>query len=559
MRLVRIVFHFVCLLLVFGQYNAQFGMAESVDNVIMTGFATESVKCPIEKSTSGWNAPLLPVFEQAAEDYDCPIELLLVLGQMGSAFENRGSLPTIEQGYGVMALRQNRWGSRSIALASRLTGIHISQLKVDPIANICGAAAVLDAYAWQERIDRTKGVEAWLPVVIRYAGLDVENSQLFAMELYQKLQRGFTVTNRRGEQFSVAPVSMDIALERLVPPAVVMSEPDYWSAIWDPAGTCNYKAISTSKNKVVIHMAEGTAAGIRAWYKDCAAAESMHYVVSEVGTVWQMVHEHHIAEQRTCYNNLAVGITHAGFSSSPSHPISLYVGSALLCRDVCNRWSIPKRHATNGATGIMGHMDLDKCCCYGNAQDPGLGWDWKYYLDHVFETTPAKILSAVSRRRHGSAGYFDIDITDPSAVEPRNLGPRILVVTTDRPIECIGEADPSDVELSSGIVRDVSVMGCELEILMGDARNNTMLNVSFPGVVCTDYGIGVLDTLRFAVFLGDVNGDRKCNIFDMLKVRDAMPTEVNNSNFTCDVYDDGRFGPADLQRIRNNLDKAISN
>jgi len=505
----------------------------------------------------------MPIFEQAANDYLCPVELLLVLGQMGSAFENRGGVATIEQGYGLMALRQNRWGAHSLELASSLTGVKISQLKIDPVANIRGAAAVLDEYARQAGINRTEGLESWVPVVVRYAGLDDENSQLFAMQLFQKLQRGFTVTNSRGETFSVAPVQLAIVPERLVPEGILVLEVDYWSAVPDPAATCNYSTISTDKNMVVIHMAEGSAAGIRAWYKNCEAAESMHYVVSEVGTVWQMVREHYIAEQRTCYNNWAVGITHEGFSASPSHPTALYVGSALLCRDICNRWSIPKRHATNGGTGITGHEDLNVCCCSGDDVDPGDGWDWDYYLSEVFETSPPAIVSAVSRKQHGTAGVFDLDVLDPSAVEPRQNGLRTLVVTFDKEIECVGVPDASDVILSNGLVYGLSIDSCELMVEidytpeMEELLDGSVLTVEFPGIVSTDYHVGVLDTLCFAILEGDMNGDRKCNLFDMADVRDAMVTGLDGGNFVCDVNLDGQIDLLDVGRVRGNMDQAI--
>src|SRR5512137_3064203 len=78
-----------------------------------------------------WTGPITPVLQQAAADYSVPYELLVVLGKVGSAFENRGDAPTVEGGYGVMALRDNPWGGDSLALASKLTGADMAQLKTD--------------------------------------------------------------------------------------------------------------------------------------------------------------------------------------------------------------------------------------------------------------------------------------------------------------------------------------------------------------------------------------------------------------------------------------------
>ncbi|NLN79154.1 MAG: hypothetical protein GX141_09585, partial [Armatimonadetes bacterium] len=57
-----------------------------------------------------WGYDLMPVFEEASATYNVPLPLLLALGHFGSAFENRGDARTIENGYGVMALRKNDMG-----------------------------------------------------------------------------------------------------------------------------------------------------------------------------------------------------------------------------------------------------------------------------------------------------------------------------------------------------------------------------------------------------------------------------------------------------------------
>jgi len=137
------------------------------------------------KNAPEWQQPLMPAFEQAAAANDVPLDLLLTLGKLGSGFENRGEKATVEGGYGVMALRKNEMGGNSLELAAQLTGYPAEQLIVDPVANIAGAAAVLSAYATDAQADRTQGLEAWLPVVIKYAGMDEEDSKFFAMGVYE--------------------------------------------------------------------------------------------------------------------------------------------------------------------------------------------------------------------------------------------------------------------------------------------------------------------------------------------------------------------------------------
>jgi len=353
-----------------------------------------------------WSQPLMPIFESAARKHDVPLPLLLTLAYFGSAFENRGDAPTIEGGYGVMALRDNKTGGKSLEEGAGITKVPKEQLKTNPHANINAAAAVLSAYAHQMKIDRSKGLEAWLEPVIKYAGLEEEFARLFAREVYEKLMTGLDWTNSSGERFFFPPQDIGaIDLSDLEPkytvPEVQSSEitplemeaniirvlsADYPPAIWYPAASCNYSAYYTAKDTIVCHTIEGSAAGCLSWFRNCNAQVSAHYVVSESGTVWQCVDEDYKAWHVGCYNSRSIGIEHEGYASSPSHPQALYDASGLLARDICDSWGIPKEKRTVGP-GILGHIDVTRCCC-GTHTDPGNGWDWNYYIQVVQGAPP---------------------------------------------------------------------------------------------------------------------------------------------------------------------------
>lgn len=358
------------------------------------------------KSATQWQAPLAPVFEQAGAVYSVPVDLLVTLAKVGSGFENRGAASTIEGGYGLMALRDNDLGGDSLATAAGFLGVSNDELIADPATSILGAAAVLNRYAEDAGIDRSQGIEAWLPAVVEYAGLDEEDSKFFAMGVYELIQMGFAVTNSYGESFSVESRMLEVIdLESLVPPGVkriplsaleqgldpdTIGAPakddrlavDYPGAVWDPAASCNYSTTVTGKDTIVIHTIEGSAAGCRSWFKNCAAQTSAHYVVSEAGGVWQMVEERYTAWHVGCLNSRSIGIEHEGYAGSSSHPASLYNASALLCRNICDRRGIVKAHRTC-APGILGHIDANNCHCGGTHWDPGGGWNWTYFINQI--------------------------------------------------------------------------------------------------------------------------------------------------------------------------------
>jgi len=377
-----------------------------------------------------FSEPLGPIFEQAAAQYNVPRELLLTLGWFGSAFENRGSQPTIEYGYGVMALRQNNLGGNSLELAAGLLGVSVDLVKSDPRLNIIGAAAVLDAYAAQANVDRSGGLDAWYQPVVMYAGLDEEDSRLFADGVFNRLREGLDVTNTWGETFSFKPQGISVELNTMAKLFVAPTDvtpadgpqpgPDYGPAVWDPAASCNYTATSYTKDTIVIHTIEGTAAGCRSWFKNCNAKVSSQYVVSEAGGVWQCVRESYGAWHAGCLNNRSIGIEHEGYASSSSHPTALYNASALLCRDMCNRRGIPKAHRSC-APGILGHNDVNNCHCGGTHWDPGSGWNWTYFINQI-NGTPSEPAWAATYTNHSYPATMEAGSTAVAWAEFRNDG-----------------------------------------------------------------------------------------------------------------------------------------
>ena len=352
---------------------------------------------PAFSNVHPWGYDLMPVFEEASATYNVPLPLLLALGHFGSAFENRGDARTIENGYGVMALRKNDMGGTSLAEAAALTGVSEEDLKVNANLNIMGAAAVLDAYAKQLQINRNGGVDEWLDVVIKYAAidkLDAENpvpvfSRLFAMEVYQKLQSGVATINSMGESFNAAPQNIgkvDLAALNLqgLPRTNVTG---YSGATWYPAATCNYSTTRYNKSIFAIHTIEGSAAGCLSWFRNCSANCSANYVVSEAGGIWQCVDEVHMSWHVTCMNYCSIGTEHEGYAASASHPTALYNASALVVRDACNRWGIPKSHSPCSHS-VLGHVDINNCWCGPGHWDPGAGWDWTYFMQQVVGAPP---------------------------------------------------------------------------------------------------------------------------------------------------------------------------
>lgn len=166
------------------------------------------------------------------------------------------------------------------------------------------------------------------------------------------------------------------------------------------------------------------------------------------------------------------------------------------------------------------------------------------------ETAPV-LSAAVSRKTHGSAGTFDINVK-AGATEDRNGGPTTIVATFDKSIQLTN--GNASVSLSSGTVGSLAVSGNQLTITMSGAAPNSPLTIGFPGVAnANDASLLAADTLCIGVILGDADGDRLCRIFDVVVVRNVNNTTTTAGTFRMDVTADGAINLFDVVFVRNNM------
>jgi len=226
-------------------------------------------------------------------------------------------------------------------------------------------------------------------------------------------------------------------------------------------------------------------------------------------------------------------------------------------------------------------------CALPDSLEPGAVYDWQVLahsacgsrLSDLWSFATASCSSnppiidrnegnhPVSRKTHGSAGTFDVDLIAPAercslAVECRTGGMTQLVVKFDRPIAGRDGLDPSDVEIVGGstgnhpvnnIWIDVDRLTIELLALPDDRYT-----LSFPGIgeagaaTCS-----VTDTLSFAVLAGDVDANGRVNLFDLLRIRDNMIQPMTVINFRSDTNADGLIDLFDLDAVRDHLDSTV--
>ena len=163
--------------------------------------------------------------------------------------------------------------------------------------------------------------------------------------------------------------------------------------------------------------------------------------------------------------------------------------------------------------------------------------------------TDPVVTAAVSRKQHGAAGIFDVDVLN-GAIESRVNGVTQLVVTFDQDV--IEVSQPS-VSVTSGSVTNVTIDGNVVTVDISGGPLYTPQTISFPGLADVTGMCLATGTVNAAARLGDVNGDGNITVTDMVQVRNNLGQPVTASNFRADVNIDGNITVTDMVQVRNNL------
>lgn len=390
-----------------------------------------------------WNACLegttdrQAVFERAAETSGVPAEVLLAVSYMESRWDAHGEAPSTSGGYGPMHLtdlpalakdteahldplgkgdgsnlpatttRQREEAVRlgeveTLRTANDITGIPVTDLREDAVANICGGAAVLADY--QEAAGGAESLADWSAAVGRYSGAADEATALkFARQVFATLSAGESRTTNDGHQVTLAakPVAaseeaigrLDLAEsatgDAVECPAVLGCEslPAPYEQTGDTIGDYGNHDLGSrpeegSVDYIVIHDTETSYDGTVRLVQDPTYL-GWHYTLRSVdGHV-----AHHIPGKDVGWhagnwyvNSHSIGLEHEGYAADGAwYTEAMYQTSATLVGYLAQSYGIPLDRAH-----IIGHDQVQGVApanVAGMHWDPGPYWDWSHYFD----------------------------------------------------------------------------------------------------------------------------------------------------------------------------------
>ena len=159
-------------------------------------------------------------------------------------------------------------------------------------------------------------------------------------------------------------------------------------------------------------------------------------------------------------------------------------------------------------------------------------------------------IRAVSRKVHGAAGTFDIDVLH-SEIECRSTGAGgsyQLIVTFPDPVSVGGVSVTSS---DGNATATQNANGAVVTVDLSMVANAQTLRIT---LVKVNDGVGSGDVvIPFKVLTSDVWGDAYVTTFDISQTTMVLGQSINGSNFRSDVTANGLINATDVTLIRSRL------
>jgi hypothetical protein len=293
----------------------------------------------------------------------------------------------------------------TLAEAAEITGFSERRLRTDPVANICGGAAVLASYQPGTTAQRPA---AWTRSVALYAGAaDRPTAARYAGQVFEVLRSGEQRTTDTGDRVRL-PASprarldagavkraglLEPGMDEVDCPAGLGCEaipaPYEWYGEPNPGAYGNHDLADRPRDMeidtIVIHNTEGDWERALELVTDPTYVSWQYSLRSADGHIAQHVDNRQVAwHAGNWYTNMhSIGLEHEGIAAEGStwFTESVYRTSASLVRHLTEKYDVPRDRAhIIGHDQVPGHnADRVKLMHW----DTGPFWDWEHYMELV--------------------------------------------------------------------------------------------------------------------------------------------------------------------------------
>jgi hypothetical protein len=238
------------------------------------------------------------------------------------------------------------------------------------------------------------------------------------------------------------------------------------------------------------------------------------------------------------------------------------VGAAqtLIERWNGNLWTIASSPNVTGATenNLHGVACIAESDCWAAGVDRGSNGVAQTLFEHYTTGLGPIPSSVVSRKAHGSAGTFDVDLplTGTPAIECRSggdNGDHQVVLTFPNPVTVSGDSVTSSDNQATAdppIVNDATVT-----INLHRVSNAQTIGVKLAGVNDGTNNGNV--SIPMSVLLGDTTADGFVNSGDIAQTKSQSGIALTNANLREDLNADGSINSGDIALVKSKSGTAL--
>ena len=197
------------------------------------------------------------------------------------------------------------------------------------------------------------------------------------------------------------------------------------------------------------------------------------------------------------------------------------------------------------------------------ANAPGAPWQTRIGSFKFSQCVPSplNLISVVSRKTHGNAGTFDVNmpLTGTPGIECRSGGSNgafTIVFTFANPVTNVAEAK---VASGSGSVSGAAVGTDAHQYLVNltGVTNAQTITVNLTNVYDSAGNNTSVISVPMSFLLGDTTGDGSTNSSDVSQTKSKSGSAVNSTNFRNDVTVEGTLNSSDVSLVKSKSGTAL--
>ncbi|MBL8523668.1 MAG: hypothetical protein JNN20_08265 [Betaproteobacteria bacterium] len=176
-------------------------------------------------------------------------------------------------------------------------------------------------------------------------------------------------------------------------------------------------------------------------------------------------------------------------------------------------------------------------------------------------TAALTLLSAYSRKLHGAAGPFELELNLTAAlagavtVEPRTMqvgNGHTVVFRFDTPITSVATVRATNAQSMELGTAQFSIAGNDVIVTLNGVPDSQRITVSLSGI----NGSGTASA-SMAFLVGDVDQSRAVTSADIAAIKARTGQTTNNSNFRYDLNTSGNIGAADVAAVKSRVGRNL--